>query len=317
MNKLLLIFGPYCLCLLMLTACQQDADVEVVRFADASRGFAYGQDGAYGVGLVERTFRVRVDEHNDVRMMVPLDLDGQIADGVFPLVVMVHGGAVPAARYDWLMAHIASRGFIVAAPEYPLDLALFATDNTLAVTNAIRVANDRGGDWLEGKVRPGPGLVLGHSLGGVVAASAWLDSPNNFGSLVLMASEPNPSDDFSGRALGNYRLLNLTGTIDGSIEPERVQEGVKVFRAAGIDVTFGLIDQLNHYQWTQDYTADEIKKDNPPTLDDSIVRYRAVYLIDGVLEELQTGKRFQLLDSPVQWPQGVVTYDAYCQEWSC
>lgn len=317
MNKLLLIFGPCCLCFLMFTACHQDADVEVVLFADASRGFVYGQDGAYGVGLVERTFRVRVDEHNDVRMMVPLDQNGQVADGPFPLVVMVHGGAVPAARYDWLMTHIASRGFIVAAPEYPLDLALFATDNTLAVTNAIRVAGDQDGDWLKDRVRPGPGLVLGHSLGGVVAASAWLDSPKNFGSLILMASEPNPSDDFSGRSLGGYRLLNLTGTIDGSIEPSRVQDGVEVFRQAGIDVTFGLVEQLNHYQWTQDYTSDEIEKDNPPTLDDALARYRAVYLIDGVLEELQTGKRLQLLDSPEQWPQGVITYEAYCQEQSC
>lgn len=301
---------------LCAAGCQYDDSPQVRSSYDGARGMAYGQAGPWGVGLYERTFRVRVDAPLEALITAPLDLSGERAQGPFPLVVFVHGGLVPAERYLWLMEHISSRGFVVVAPKHLGDLAFFAQGNALDVTEAMFEANAREGDAFYGLLSTQPGLILGHSLGGVVAASAWLDAPRRFRHLALLASEPNPSDDFSARQpVGDApaRVLSVVGSIDGAQTPKDAFDGAQQLINDGQRVTLAVIKDVNHYQWTSDYTASELEGDGEPVLSDQEARQRSVLLLDMLLDELVLGST-TLLDQPSLWGSAVVPYEAYCAQ---
>lgn len=302
--------------MLCIAGCQYDEPPQVRLTYDDARGMAYGQSGSWGVGLYERTFRVRVDDAVEALVTTPLGVDLERAQGPFPLVVFVHGGLVPAERYLWLMEHISSRGFVVVAPKHLGDLAFFAQGNALDVTEAMFEANTREGDAFKGVLSTQPGLILGHSLGGVVAASAWLDAPHRFRHLALLASEPNPSDDFTSREpIGDApaRVLSVVGSIDGAQAPKAAFEGAQKLIDEGQRVTLAVIKDVNHYQWTSDYTASELEGDGEPILSDEEARQRSVLLLDMLLDELVLGST-TLLDQPSQWGDAVVPYETYCAQ---
>ncbi len=113
--------------------------------------------------------------------------------GKAPLVIFMHGaGAVNPNIYGAWIEHIARRGNIVVYPRYQKRIApavQFVTDNSInAVRSAIQKLKDSKG--------PQPDLtkiaVVGHSLGGVIAANiaALSDARGIPKPKVLMSVEP-------------------------------------------------------------------------------------------------------------------------------
>jgi len=204
-----------------------------LREPDATRSLALGSEGPFGVELHVRDVRVRLDEVIAVDVLVPLEMDGTPRSGS-PVVLLVQGAFVGRERYRWLGVHLASRGFAVLAPGHLLDLAFFEQGNALAALGTLRAATDREGDALYGVLADGPIAIVGHSLGGVVAATAWGQSPELVTHLVLLASYPQEGS-FAPRAAG--RVLSLLGTEDGRTSRAQAGAGAIALRTSEAPVT--------------------------------------------------------------------------------
>lgn len=98
-------------------------------------------------------------------------------DGPFPLVIFSHGFASYRTQSTFLTTHLASWGFVVISPDY-LERGLRSVlgeppsgnrSDVAVADEAIRTArqlSDTPGHLLEGTVRPGLVLPIGHSAGG-------------------------------------------------------------------------------------------------------------------------------------------------------
>lgn len=261
---------------------------------------ALGSEGPFGVELHVRDVRVRLDEVIAVDVSVPLEMDGTPRSGS-PVVLLVQGGLVGRERYRWLGVHLASRGFAVVAPGHMLDLAFFEQGNALAALGTLRAASRRDGDDLYGVLAEGPVAIVGHSLGGVVAATAWAQSPELVTHLVLLASYPQEGS-FAPRATG--RVLSLLGTEDGRTSLEAASAGVDALESSEVPVTFALIDGMNHMQFVDGVTNAEASDDGVPTVDAAVARARLLVLLDALMADLDGGDG-SLLDDPSRWPEGV------------
>lgn len=282
---------------------------ELVLPPDEGASAALGERGAYGVARLARVVRARVDDVVEVDVLAPADASGELLEGPFPVVVFIHGGLVGQRRYEWLTRHIASRGFVVVAPAHRWQLAFFeqgAGPDALAALRAIAEDED---DPLHGVMSDAPGAVVGHSLGGVIAASIWLDHPLDFDLLVLTSSIPLAGDDFASRTPGG-RVLSITGGRDGRIGPEEVDEGAAQIAASGAPTTAAVVLGMNHVQWTDEVTDDERANDDEPTVDTALARERSLYMIDAALNTL-TGEPDTILAEPMLWPEGVTTMDGW------
>jgi dienelactone hydrolase len=100
--------------------------------------------------------------------------------GPFPLVVFAHGYAVTPAAYVPLLQQIASAGYVVAAPTYPLlsgqpagptDTVGFdlLPGDTSFVISQVAALSTSGDPALGGRVDPSRIAVAGHSDGAAVA----------------------------------------------------------------------------------------------------------------------------------------------------
>ncbi len=261
---------------------------------DPSATGALGERGAYGALVQRRSLAPAEGGSVDADVVVPVD--GPSA-GPFPVVVLLHGGAVPPERYRWLGAHLASRGAVVAAPTHPFDVPFFAVDHAARALAGVRTAGAAEGDALFGLVGEAA-LVCGHSLGGVVAAKAWRDEPA-FGALALLASYPDPADTFGGRA---GRVVSLAGGADGKTTLAEAVEGAAAFDDAQVVV----VDGMTHYQWTDGATEGELASDAPPTEPDDDVRRVALAFVDALVEEVANEVPWPF-DDPASWPEGAST----------
>jgi acetyl esterase/lipase len=289
--------------------CAGDESIIVELEPDASQADSrWAERGEHGVAVRERAFRARVDERVRVRVSYPADARGELMGGGWPLIVFVPGGFVGPERYQWLMTHLASRGAVVVAADHALGLALLSAGDSLDALEAVRRASGRRGDWLEGAVSDGPALILGHSLGGVVSATLWLERPDQLKCVALLASEPNPSSDFStfypqGGWSGST-ILSVTGERDDLLSPAQAREGVQRMQAAGVRSVVAQVDGMNHYQWTQDYTVKELERDQLPTVGDMAARRRAMFLVDGWVDAC-LGRDASALFEQARWAQGL------------
>lgn len=260
----------------------------------------------YGVGLLERTFRVRVDETVSAQIYLPLAPGEEtLASGGFPVVLSVHGGLVASEQYEWMNVHLASRGVAVIAPRHAFDLAIFEQGNALDVLRAARRAATREKDVLYGRLDEGAVMAIGHSLGGVVAARAWVDAPDEVTHLVLLASIPNPSDPIEARADSDAFVLSITGERDGRISVAEVAEGAERFAAP---TTMAVIEGMNHFQWVDGATAAQWESDDPATIDVGEARQRVVRLLDEAVHSFVSGDREYWNDLD-RWPAGVTLHE--------
>jgi len=268
-----------------------------------------GERGPFGVLRLERRVRVRVDATEQVEVLVPIDQAGEPLTRA-PAVVFIHGGLVGADRYRWLTEHIASRGFVVVAPAHVLDLAFFEQGNGVDALAAVRALSASGDPVLGGAITEDDSVFIGHSLGGVVAARAWLEQPEEVTHAILLSSEPAPADDLTEREGLPGRVLTLTGSDDGLQPPEDAKRGADQLAESGAPVTFAIVEGMNHFQLTEDPQPSELERDNEPSVTEEVARSRTLFLVDALLDEFVT-RNVDVLEDPTMWPDGVQTYEAW------
>ena len=114
-------------------------------------------------------------------------IDGPLAVGEFPLVVVSHGTGGSHLTHRMLGAHLARNGYIVALPEHPRNNR---NNNELAGSATILANRPRHVhsviDWIHADDTLGQSLtrdcvaVIGHSLGGYTALAIAGGCPTSF-----------------------------------------------------------------------------------------------------------------------------------------
>lgn len=265
--------------LLALTlACAQPEESDPLA-ADASRTGLDGDDGPYGVHL--RSADGAADPPTD--WFTPTDEAGAPAEvgSAAATLVLLQGGGVPPERYHWLAVHLASRGATVLVPHHGLDLAAF---DATAGERALRAAR------AEGLVGDAPVGVLGHSLGGVMAAGWWAADPDEadagpeaVAGLALLASYPAEDASVESRSWGS--MVSLVGAGDARSEPADVEAGAERFNIEHAVVT---VPDMNHYDWTDAASEGELASDGPPSADLAAARRTARWAIAGWVDSCLT-----------------------------
>ncbi len=284
-----------CVVLVVLAGCAPG--LEPVLSFDDGRDGAWGTDGRFGAGLMRDSFRVRVSESADVDVFVPLDEEDEPAAGPFAPVLLLQGGLVETARYHWLAAHIASRGHVVFMPHHIGNLAFFESNLAADVLEAGRDQAATGQGPLRGLDPDAPALVTGHSLGGVVAAKAWLYD-ETVTHLVLLASIPDPADAVE---TGTGLVVSVAGATDGRIDPAEIADGAEAFSAPTV---FAVVDGMNHFAYTDNNSDADLESDGPLEVDQDVARARATFMLDGALADLVGADSAALFDAAA-WPAGV------------
>lgn len=265
---------------LLALGCGPDHAVVRLLDADPARDGAEGRLGPHGVAATWRRYPARVTEVVHTRVYWPVDVGGALAVTDAPGMLLVQGGRVAVERYDWLAAHLASRGYAVVAPDHPLDLAFFETGNALdAWTGAVDDADAPFAGLLS---EDGPAAIGGHSLGGVVAAIDWVRD-ERFDALCLLASYPAAGTDVAARA--GSPVLSIVGAEDGASRPATVREGFERFAEPR---WYAEVDGLTHYGWTDGATEAEREGDGVPTRPEADARADAMAVVDTFLDAVLT-----------------------------
>lgn len=206
-----------------------------------------------GVGVADFDARANGTDRVHVRVLFPAQDDGSLLGGAHPAVVFVQGGAVKPERYEWQAVELVKRGYVVALPRFPLDLAFFATD----FGQAARGVLVDGPEVLRGAVDASRISVAGHSLGGVVAVKLLLGG--GFSSAVLEASFPDTADHAALAGL-SLPTLSLAGSLDCSAKLENVRTG---WDALPSPSSLLVLDGVTHYQFTDAQTEDDSRGCTP------------------------------------------------------
>lgn len=162
---------------------------------------------------------------------VAFDAPAPSAAGPFPLVVFSHGNDGIRFQSYFLTEHLASHGFVVAAPDHVGNTALdilfpgtpFETrdrplDVSLVITRLLERSAPGSGDAFEGRIDPRRIGVAGHSFGGfttLAIATGFLDVPPDPRVRAIMPLSP-ASSGLSDEELSSIWIptLLLGGTAD-------------------------------------------------------------------------------------------------------
>lgn len=174
--------------------------------------------------------------------------------GPFPLVVFAHGYDISAADYADLLRDLASRGFVVVAPDFPRSSTAFPGPPTQA--DIDEQARDVGflvdtfldgrvsGAW-SGRIAPGEAGVVGHSDGGNTVARAAGNScclaPRIGAAAVLSGDEGTSGGDWG--VAGAAPVLFVQGTAD-TINPWSFSQ--RLYDDAAPPKTIVAIDGADH-----------------------------------------------------------------------
>ncbi len=221
-----------------------------------------------GVGMVSWEVRTNGTDLVPVTVFFPATDEGFANGTNLPALVYVQGGAVNPARYAWQGIELAKRGYVVAMPRHPLDLAFFAADFGQTARRVL-VSPQTAGVFttmsvLEGVVDPGRIAVAGHSLGGVVTMKLAL--AGGFQAAVVQASYSDPADDGKLPALA-IPTMYLAGQSDCMAKEQQVRAGwAKVSSPTALVVLEG----VTHFQFS-DSDAEDVKRSCIPvtSLDDA------------------------------------------------
>lgn len=159
------------------------------------------------------------------------DQPGAADEGPFPVVLFSHGFSGFRLQSTFLTSHLASHGFVVAAPDHPsrdLRNVLGATatgdrqsaaDELLEALELLEAASADEASPLAGLVDGEQVATLGHSAGGGTAFLAAADP--RIDGYVSMASGTGvgTSDDGDPPAYPDVPSFFLAGAIDGVVPP--------------------------------------------------------------------------------------------------
>lgn len=250
---------------------------------DAARDGALGLDGPHGAAFVAFPVLARATDVVPVEVFFPSDAEGWPAGSAAPVVLFVQGGSVDAARYRWLLAHLATRGAVGVLADHARDLAFFEADDSLWAWRRLEALAAQPGT-LEGLVAPGgPVAVAGHSLGAVVAAGLW-GGEAEIDALAMLAGYP-ASDGMAAARAGSPALA-LAGETDEKATVETVEEQTAEFADP---FWFGVVEGMNHYAWTDDASARDLAGDGPVEGDLAAVRAHALAVLDAFFDAALTG----------------------------
>jgi dienelactone hydrolase len=265
--------------ILTLTACAPAGPGTLLLAPDPARAEPrFGADGPYGAALWTDVALARGQERVALRIVAPATEDGALApDGPFPALVLNHGARVSPERYDWLAAHLASRGFVVVAPAYGLELPLPEAGNAQAALDHLEARADGAGALAAAVDAGAPAGLLGHSLGGVAAAAVHA-ADRQFRALVLLASYPAGGAAVEER---DAAVLSLCGDEDAFVDRAAVREGLGRYGAGS---ALGWVEGLNHYGWADDVTDAEAEKEPPPSRAPVDARLDAQAPLDAYLD---------------------------------
>lgn len=265
--------------ILVLSACSPV--VATLRSPDPSRAGEDGTEGPFGAATARLAITTRVTDVRGLDVVYPSTSEGtpDLSGAPWPIVVMLHGGFVDRARYTWLGAHLATRGYVTLLPEHEAQLAILEPGNGDLALQAVRRWSADPGHPLAGLTdTTAPVAVAGHSLGGVMAARQWL-LDDTIAGLVMIASVTNPSDTIEEAP--PRPVLSLVGSEDGYLDPLDVVQDAPRFPSPP---WIGVVDGMTHIDWTDDATARELAADKPATRPQGSTRRDAQRVLDAWLD---------------------------------
>jgi pimeloyl-ACP methyl ester carboxylesterase len=192
-------------------------------------------------------------------MFVPVGKNPQTGFIFYP------GGLVEAEAYAPAARTIAEKGYLVVITPMPLNLAFFNSDAAADVITAHTEIEN----WAIG----------GHSLGGSMAASYADLEASQIDGLVLWASYPADSNDFSEQDIA---AASIYGTLDGAATPEEVLAAKTLLPP---DTEWVPIDGGNHAQFGW---YGQQKGDNPATISREEQQEKAVTATLALLSALES-----------------------------
>lgn len=241
---------------------------------------------AEGVCQAQLSAQARVSERVRYALTYPCTDVDTPATGATMLAGFVQGGFVAPDRYGWMEEHLASHGWVVVRPKHPADLAIDAADNTTIAAEDLRWRAEREG-LLQGLLaQEQRTVVMGHSLGGVVAAMQWTAHPEHWDGLFIIASYPADGTDVGSR---QGPVLSLMGTTESESHLATFAESQDRFQGPTL---WGRVQGMNHFAWTDDPNPDEIAGDGPLERDLEEIR-------GDVLLVMDTWLGAELLDDPL------------------
>jgi dienelactone hydrolase len=185
--------------------------------------------------FVDRSRRIRLPDGRDVARRLTTIVRWPATGGPHPLVVFAHGFALTPADYAPLLQAVASAGYVVAAPVFPLtnahapggpaetDLVNQPRDVSFVITRLL--ALNRSGGRLSGTVEPSRIAVAGQSDGGITALAVAYDvryrDRRVRAAIIMSGARPTGFGSFPrhGPALlamqGTADPLNAPGTTAG------------------------------------------------------------------------------------------------------
>lgn len=122
-------------------------------------------------------------------------------------LIFYPGGRVDPRAYSVLMREIASAGYLVVVPEFPINMAVFnpnVADEIIAHYSNIK-------HW----------AIAGHSVGGTMAAQYTDKHPEIIEGLAIWASYPADSTDISGL---DIPVVSIYGSREEGVTDESVGE---------------------------------------------------------------------------------------------
>lgn len=276
--------------LLLLLACAPVGAPTLLLPPDAAYGAREpGARGPFGAAVVDARAQARVTDAIALDIVYPADAAGEPAVEGAPVVVFVHGGLVAPERYHWLAAHLATRGWVSVLPEADLHLAIAEPGNGELALDRLQALAD-GPGVLGGLLGDAPTVAMGHSLGGVMAASQWVRD-DDVDALVLLASFPA---DFTPVETGEGPVLALTGTTD-VFEWATLEAQLDRVRGPTLDAR---VEGMNHYAWTDDPSEGDLAGDGPQTRPVEATRTDALRVLDTWLSVHVEGADPGALDGP-------------------
>lgn len=177
-----------------------------------------------------------------------------------PVIVLYQGGFVEQDAYAPLASQLAESGFTVYLIDTPLNLPVLAEKRGLTVVEDYQLNNV---------------IFMGHSLGGVIAASnaAALVDAGKVAGLVLLASYPAGSTDLNEVA---FPVLSVTASEDGVLNWEAFEAAANLLPA---DTIYDEIEGGNHSGFG-DYGLQD--KDGTATISAAEQREQIVDLVNKI-----------------------------------
>lgn len=187
--------------------------------------------------------------------------DAAAAEGSYPVVLFSHGFTGIRLQSSFLTSHLASWGFVVAAPDHPsrdLPNVLGATasgdradsvDDLLQTLELVVAQSADPASILSGRVDDSQVVAVGHSAGGgTVLGAAADDRVDGYVSLasgVLLGSPDATTTTVEGSSgLPDKPSFFMAGAVDAVVTPE--ERTIPSFRAVPEPSLLWVIDGVGH-----------------------------------------------------------------------